>query len=64
MSWNKKIMYEYCCKEFISNRKIIAWIIKEFVDEAHDYSKEQIEEYLDDIISGSLEEYIFLKMNG
>lgn len=58
---NKKIMYEYCCKEVISNRKIISWIIKEFVDEAIEYSKEEIEENIISISSDSLEDYIFFK---
>lgn len=62
-TYNRKIMYDYCCQRIICHKEILSRIIQEFVDEAKKMTIEEISEHIYGIEMDSLEECIHLKKN-
>ena len=60
-TYNRKIMYDYCCQRIICHKEILSRIIQEFVDEAKKMTIEEISEHIYGIKMDSLEECIHLK---
>lgn len=62
-TYNRKIMYDYCCQRVICHKEILSRIIQEFVDEAKELSVEEISKHIYGIKMVTLEECIHLKEN-
>lgn len=62
-TYNRKIMYDYCCQKVICHKEILSRIIQEFVDEAKEMTIEEISKHIYGIKMVSLEECIHLKEN-